>query len=179
MINIDEPCICASRGRPIDNPNSRESGLETSQRIEINISGCSNCLTTVQKDNWVFEPCVLTKQRNEYGKQIRKDYESGLVSEKISNMNDLVPRTDGLSNTLTTVQKDNYVFEPKLEFIGSINDKDWVGDGKHLSRNSHQGDRVYSSDGISASITSKGGGVGGSSGLYAIKIPTEWNSKND
>ena len=57
----------------------------------------------------MFEPCVLTKQRNEYGKQIRKDYEQGKVSEKISNMNDLVPRTDGLSNTLTTVQKDNYV----------------------------------------------------------------------
>lgn len=51
----------------------------------------------------------MTKQRNEYGKQIRKDYEQGKVSEKISNMNDLVPRTDGLSNTLTTVQKDNYV----------------------------------------------------------------------
>lgn len=56
MISIDEPYICASRGRPIDNPNSRESGLETSQRIEINTSGCSNCLTTVQKDNWVIEP---------------------------------------------------------------------------------------------------------------------------
>lgn len=109
MNNIIEPCICASRGRPVNNPNSREAGLPTEQRLEINTSGCSNCLTTVQKDNWVIEPCVLTKQRNDYGKQIRKDYENGLVSEKISNMNDLVPRTDGLSNTLTTVQKDNYV----------------------------------------------------------------------
>ena len=106
---IEEPYICASRGRPIDNPNSRKPGQEMKQRLEINTSGCSNCLTTVQKDNWVIEPCVLTKQRNEYGKQIRKDYENGLVSEKISNMNDLVPRADGLSNTLTTVQKDNYV----------------------------------------------------------------------
>ena len=109
MNSITEPCICSSRGRPIDNPNSRKPGLKMSQRLEINTSGCSNCLTTVQKDNWVFEPCVLTKQRNEYGKQIRKDYEQGRVSEKISNMVDLVPRTDGLSNTLTTVQKDNYV----------------------------------------------------------------------
>ena len=109
MNNITEPCICSSRGRPIDNPNSRKPGQKMSQRLEINTSGCSNCLTTVQKDNWVIEPRVLTKQRNEYGKKIRKDYESGLVKESISNMNNLVPRKDGLSNTLTTVQKDNYV----------------------------------------------------------------------
>ena len=169
MDSIKEPLICASRGRPIDNPNSREIGLPTQQRLEINTSGCSNCLTTVQKDNWVIEPRVLTKQRNEYGKKIRKDYESGLVKESISNMNNLVPRTDGLSNTLTTVQKDNYVIEPKLDYICSLSDKDGVGDGKHLSRNSPSGYRVYSMGGISTTISAIGGGKGGSSGLYMEK----------
>lgn len=82
--------------------------------------------------------------------------------------------TDGVSNTLTTFEKDNYVLEedkrePKLEYLGSIKDKDIVGDGKqNLSRNASVGDRVYDSDGISATITAAGGGVGGNSGLYKV-----------
>lgn len=82
--------------------------------------------------------------------------------------------TDGVSNTLTTFEKDNYVLEadkrePKLEYLGSIKDKDIVGDGKqNLSRNASVGDRVYDSNGISTTITAEGGGVGGNSGLYKV-----------
>ena len=110
--NIELPICCASRGRNIENPTSRISGLPTKQRIEINENGTSNTLTTVQKDNYVLEPCILKYERNAYGKEIRKDYEAGFVNEKRSAMRDLTPRMDGVSNTLTTVQKDNYVFEP-------------------------------------------------------------------
>ena len=57
---IDEEIIellgCASRGRNPENPSSRKSGEKQKQRIEINKSGCSNCLTTVQKDTYVIEP---------------------------------------------------------------------------------------------------------------------------
>jgi site-specific DNA-cytosine methylase len=56
---------------------------------------------------------VLRKVRTEYGKTIRKAYESGQIYERRSNMTRLEPRLDGLSNTLTTVQKDNYVLEIK------------------------------------------------------------------
>lgn len=45
--------IGAIRGRNPDNPKSRESGLPTEQRLEINENGTSNALTTVQKDNVV------------------------------------------------------------------------------------------------------------------------------
>lgn len=45
--------IGAIRGRNPDNPKSRESGLPTQQMLEINESGVSNALTTVQKDNVV------------------------------------------------------------------------------------------------------------------------------
>ena len=45
--------IGAIRGRNIDNPKSRESGLPTTQMLEINENGTANCLTTVQKDNVV------------------------------------------------------------------------------------------------------------------------------
>lgn len=53
---ILEPVICASRGRNPVNPKSRKSGEPTEQMLEINTSGCSNALTTVQKDNYVLEP---------------------------------------------------------------------------------------------------------------------------
>ena len=47
--------IGAIRGRNIDNTKSRESGLPTTQMLEINENDTSNCLTTVQKDNVVVE----------------------------------------------------------------------------------------------------------------------------
>lgn len=109
---ITEPLGCASRGRNPENPSSRKSGEKTEQRIEINKSGCSNCLTTVQKDTYVIEPNILSQKRNEYGKTIRKQYENGEIKEQRKNMVDLVPREDGISNTITTFIKDNYLAEP-------------------------------------------------------------------
>lgn len=54
---------------------------------------------------------ILRNARTEYGKKVRKAYESHEISEKRGNMNTLEPRTDGISNTLTTVQKDNMLLE--------------------------------------------------------------------
>lgn len=56
-------------------------------------------------------PAVLRPERTEYGKAIRKAYEAGEIHESRHNMTTLRPRTDGISNTLTTVLKDNYVME--------------------------------------------------------------------
>ena len=50
---------------------------------------------------------VLRPVRTEYGKEIRKAYENGEVEESRHNMTKLEPRQDGISNTITTVQKDN------------------------------------------------------------------------
>ena len=212
---VEEPFIVASRGRNPENPSDRTAGAPTEQRLEPNFSGCTNTLTSVQKDNYVCEPQVLRAERTEYGKAIRKQYEAGEVDEKIGNMREMKPRTDGVSNTITTLLKDNYVaepivekvaivedqfpgsrdariykeysptlrqncgglqvakgednLEPQLEFVGGIGDKDWVKDGKQLSRNYPQGSRVYSSDGIASALTAQGvGGAGGFSGLYAV-----------
>lgn len=61
-------------------------------------------------DLWTYSsPC---QDFSTAGKQIRKDYESGLISESRHNMTSMEPRKDGISNTLTSVQKDNYVVEP-------------------------------------------------------------------
>lgn len=103
--------IVAMRGRNPDNPSDRTAVSPTEQRLEINTQGMSNCLTSVQKDNLVMESQVLTSKRTEYGKQIRKAYESGQIQESRHNMTELEPRKDDVSNTLTTVQKDNLLLE--------------------------------------------------------------------
>ena len=56
------------------------------------------------------ELSVLTPRRTLYGKQIRKEYESGKVKEQRKNIQQLEPRHDGKTNALTSVQKDNLVF---------------------------------------------------------------------
>lgn len=111
QIKVCESQIVAMRGRNPDNPSDRTVGSPTAQRLEANMQGTSNCLTSVQKDNLVMERRVLTPKRTEYGKQIRKAYESGVIQESRHNMTELEPRRDNVSNTLTTVQKDNLLLE--------------------------------------------------------------------
>ena len=120
---ILESQIVAMRGRNPDNPSDRTVGSPTEQRLEVNMQGTSNCLTSVQKDNLVMESQVLTPKRTEYGKQIRKAYESGQIQESRHNMTELEPRKDDVSNTLTTVQKDNLVLEKQgISTKGKQND---------------------------------------------------------
>jgi len=58
-------------------------------------------------------PAALTPKRTEYGKAIRKEYEKGEIEEQRKNIQQLEPRTDGKTNCLTSVQKDNYImFNP-------------------------------------------------------------------
>lgn len=51
----DNMCIVAMRGRNPDNPSDRTVGSPTEHRLEVNMQGTSNCLTSVQKDNLVME----------------------------------------------------------------------------------------------------------------------------
>lgn len=52
---ILESQIVAMRGRNPDNPSDRTVGSPTEQRLEVNMQGTSNCLTSVQKDNLLLE----------------------------------------------------------------------------------------------------------------------------
>ena len=71
-------------------------------------------------------------------------------------------RTDGKTNTLTTVEKDNLVAEPVR--IGTIEN-----DAKTPDHDSQQY-RVYSPDGKSVTLCGNGGGLGAKTGLYATPI---------
>lgn len=138
----NEPIIVASRGRNPNNPNDRTVGAPTEQRLEPNSQGIANTLTSVQKDNYVLEPNVLVAKRTEYGKMVRKAYEMGELKESRHNMTQLEPRTDGISNTLTSVQKDNYVLEPKIETLGNYKPSGYENDIKTMYNPYH--DKVIS-----------------------------------
>lgn len=58
------------------------------------------------------EPNVLTPKRTEEGKLLRKDYENHRINIQRKYMQQMEPRTDGVSNTITSVQKDNMLLEP-------------------------------------------------------------------
>ena len=100
---VMEPKIAASRGR----------GKGWQQQLEINDSGTSNTITSVNKDNLLIEPNVLRAERTEQCKQLRKM--NGDKGMKFNQGNkEYSPRTDGVSNTLSTSTKDNILAMPEL-----------------------------------------------------------------
>ena len=66
-------------------------------------------------DETVLDPNVLRTVRSEYGKQIRKDYESGNINISRHEFLEYEMRNDGISNTIDSVQKDNHVAIPVKE----------------------------------------------------------------
>lgn len=53
-----DPFIVRMQGRNPDNPNDRSKGAPTEQRLEKNIQGIANTITTITKDNLLVEPVV-------------------------------------------------------------------------------------------------------------------------
>ena len=140
---VMEPKIAASRGR----------GKGWQQQLEINDSGTSNTITSVNKDNLliepkinlvgqydssqnsrvidtegisycmanghkdgmpkIIEPNVLRQERTQQCKKLRK--KNGDKGMKFNQGNkEYSPRTDGVSNTLSTSTKDNMLAVPEL-----------------------------------------------------------------
>lgn len=62
---------------------------------------------------------ILGKRRNEYGKRIRKMYESHRLHAKRGEIADLVLLRSEYSNTITTFLKDNWIC-----VISSISDQE-------------------------------------------------------
>lgn len=125
---VVEPLCAASRGRNPENPSDRTSGSPTEQRLEINYSGCTNTLTSVQKDNYVVEPFIA-------------DDTQGF---------DDVRYYDNYSPTLRSERSGLKVFEPKVIQVGNI-----VSAGNW---NNPQIGRVYSPEGCIPTLNTCGGG---------------------
>lgn len=89
------PVVCAMRGRNPENSSDRTPGIPLVQRLEVNESGTSNALTTVQKDNLVLEPNNYIARR--YGDFIE---EKGYIPEMFvvynkSEIKDIAPTLTG------------------------------------------------------------------------------------
>lgn len=66
-----------------------------------------------------LQPKVIDAQavrmvRTEEGKALRKDYENGTIHHGFNEHREMELRKDGVSNTLSTVQKDNYICEKSI-----------------------------------------------------------------
>ena len=79
-------------------------------------------------------------------------------------------RKDNKTNVLTTVQKDNVIVsriekhhsKNGLQCVGGLNKtKKWLENGKTLQRNFSQGERIYSSNGKSPTLSANAGGTAG------------------
>lgn len=84
--------------------------------------------------------------------------------------------------------KKDYVYVPKeqehksksglIYKCGIVSKKKWLEDGKVLSRNFSQGNRVYSIYGKSCTINANAGGLGGKSGLYYLEDGQHFSKRN-
>jgi DNA (cytosine-5)-methyltransferase 1 len=104
--------------------------------------GKTYCLDTGQSNAVEIKSEILTSKRTEYGKSIRKEYEAGTINLQRKEIQKLEPRTDGKTNTLTSVQKDNLLrqvvqLNPSLESGGV---------------QPYQQNRVYDAEGISPAL---------------------------
>lgn len=121
------------------------------------LKNLSRCLKAEKHDSCVVEPCICASRgRNPKNPS---DRTTGIDTQQRLEIN-----KQGTSNTLTSVQKDNLVVEPKL--IGGIGKINW---GKQY----RQGNRIYDSEEIAMCLNSQPvGNTGGNSYLYQVEKPT-------
>lgn len=139
---VKEPLACASRGRNPENPSDRTTGAPTEQRIEINETGCTNTLTSVQKDNYIIVP-EATKQG------YAKAYDGDSINLDQPNSKTRRGRVGHqMANTLTCACN-----QAVVQQIGNIVETDSFGGNPERGR-------VYSDKGISPCLsTMQGGGL--------------------
>lgn len=117
-----------------------------------------------------YTPCYIDMKeiqclryvRTDYAKEIRKQYESGELDAGMSELQQLEPRNDDLSNTITTVQKDNLIMEvEQCKVLGGLSDEMKSNNGTQY----YQQDRVYSVGDVAMCIPSN---LPGGSYNYAV-----------
>ena len=139
------------------------------------------------------DPVCLRYERTDEAKQCRKAYEAHEIKHGYNELNELHPRPDGKTNTLTTVLKDNQIMEPvcvaergrmycgqpqhyeartdgKTNTLTSVEKDNRVAEPVKVGYvgNGGQGNRVYSVNGKAVAQTAQSGGIGSNTGLYAV-----------
>lgn len=135
-------------------PNGKTLLLRLKDMLEENVperffldekrGGVKKLLDSLEQEDTqsILEPVIAASRgRN---KDNPGDRTAGIPTEQRLEIN-----SDGLCNTLTTVQKDNYVLEPAIRQIGNVTISE---------RNNPNAGRVYDPDGISPTLDTFQGG---------------------
>lgn len=130
--------IVAMRGRNPDNPSDRTVESPTEQRLEVNMQGTSNCLTSVQKDNLALEN-VKIRQATKDG-SIECEI-GGCFDASYPNSKTRRGKVQDKGNTCPTLTAQNQEVV-RIEKVGQI------------SGNGSQCGTVVSDNGISANLVS-------------------------
>lgn len=104
-----EATSCAIRGRS----DGEWHKSDHEQRLEIG-GGISHSITSVAKDSYVFEPCILRLERTEEEKLRRHLF--GDKGAKFRTGKQYKPMPDGCSRTITTFSLDNILMEQEKKF---------------------------------------------------------------
>jgi DNA (cytosine-5)-methyltransferase 1 len=147
-----ESQIVAMRGRNSDNPSDRTVGNPTEQRLEANMQGTSNCLTSVQKDNLLLEN-VKIKQATKGGSTECEI--GGCFDASYPNSKTRRGRVQDKGNTCPTLTAQNQEVV-RIEKVGQI------------SSNGSQCGTVISDNGISTNL------VAGTHGYANSHIATKY-----
>lgn len=149
---ILESQIVAMRGRNPDNPSDRTVGNPTEQRLEVNMQGTSNCLTSVQKDNLLLENVKIRQATK--GGSIEREI-GGCFDASYPNSKTRRGRVQDKGNTCPTLTAQNQEVV-RIEKVGQI------------SSNGSQCGTVVSDNGISANL------VAGTHGYANSHIATQY-----
>jgi DNA (cytosine-5)-methyltransferase 3A len=93
----DGKCYCLTAGYA--NGSGEKIGNYAAHTLE---KGCKSM---------VAEPVCMRYERSDEAKSVRKQYEAGEIRHGFHELSELHPRTDGKSNTVSTVLKDNPICE--------------------------------------------------------------------
>ena len=80
-------------------------------------NGLCHTLTDMQgggRQPMIVEAKAIRMERNEDGKRLRKAYESKKINHGFNEYRQMELRPDDVSNTISTVQKDNYICEKTI-----------------------------------------------------------------
>lgn len=101
---------------PVNITNGGKSQTIKAQYQNTSITNIC-CYSSTYGATGVAEPVCMRYERSEEAKRVRKQYENGELHHGFHELSELHPRTDGKTNTLSTVLKDNPICEPVSEPI--------------------------------------------------------------
>lgn len=112
---IAEPVRIGTIENDAKNPDHDSQQYRVYSPDGKSVTLCGNGGGVGAKTGLYAVPCCMRYERSPEAKRLRKQYEAHEISHGYHEFSELHPRTDGESNTLSTVLKDNPICEPVIE----------------------------------------------------------------